>query len=39
MAMLDANDKAQLRAYAADVGSSMALGMVDKAFFASPLQA
>ena len=39
MAMLDANDKAQLRAYAAEVGSSMALGMVDKAFFASPLQA
>ena len=39
MAMLDANDKAQLRAYAANVGSSMALGMVDKAFFALPLPA
>ena len=38
-AILDENDKVQLRAYAATVGSSMALGMVDKAFFALPLPA
>ena len=38
-AILDENDKVQLRAYAAAVGSLMALGMVDKAFPASPLPA
>ena len=37
-AILDENDKVQL-AYAAAVGSLMALGMVDKAFPASPLPA
>ena len=39
MKTLDDNDKVQLRAYAATVGSPMAKGMVDKAFPASPLSA
>ena len=39
MAMLDANDKVQLRANAADMGSELAVKLVDKAFFAPPLPA
>ena len=36
MRILDDNDKVQLRAHEATVGSPMAMGMVDKAFPASP---
>ena len=39
MRMLDDNDKVQLRAYAFDMGSELAVQLVDKAFFASPLPA
>ena len=39
MKMLDDNDKVQLRAYAVEMGSELAVQLVDKAFFASPLPA
>ena len=39
MAILDENDKVQLRAYAVDMGSELAVQLVNKAFFASPLPA
>ena len=39
MKMLEENDKVQLRAYAVDMGSELALQLVDKAFLASPLPA
>ena len=39
MRMLDDNDKVQLRAYAFDMGSELAVQLVDKAFSSSPLPA
>ena len=39
MAMLGGDDKAQLRANAADMGSELAVRMVNKAFYASTMPA